>query len=131
MNVVNNLNKFFTDELDELNCKEDVKAYIVSIFDKFKRASDDLSTESITILYSQAKYNQDFQAFQRIGDYIFFSNAFAPESFIVSEDYYFSIGRLSYYSCYKLINKQWILFEQLADDFVPLSTQARSIIRNI
>jgi hypothetical protein len=42
-----------------------------------------------------------------------------------SKDYYDTIARLSYYSCYKIINKQWRLFEELADNFPVIETQVK------
>jgi len=40
-------------------------------------------------------------------------------------DYYENIARLSYYSCYKMVNRQWVLYQELADQFVVLERQAK------
>jgi hypothetical protein len=126
----NNLNSFFHKQLKELRCDENTKAYIVSVLEKFKTSASDYSKDSITILYSEAKFRQDFYTFQNIGDWLFMCNSLFPEHLNnASLEYYQSIGRLSYYSCYRLINYKWKVYETLADLFVPLSEDTRIMIR--
>jgi len=128
--TIKNLNNFFYEVFDELKCQPDTKAYIVSIFTKYKAADFDLSKDSITLTYAQAKDKRDFMIFQNLGDWIFFSQSFLPEHLNnASKEYYQSIGRLSYYSCYQIINKQWKLFEELSDNFIPLERVTRSILQ--
>jgi len=129
-NINQNLNAFFDQQLGALRCDDDTRAYITSIFNKFLDSTFDYSKESITLIYAEATYNQDFFTFQNIGDWIFFCNTLYPEHLKnASNNYYCSLGRSSYYSCYKLINRQWKLYENLADEFIPLSQSARKIIR--
>lgn len=132
MESITNLNNFFKEVFDELKCQPDTKAYIVSIFTKYKSANFDLSQDSITLTYAQAKDNRDFFVFQNLGDWIFFTKTFAPNHLNgATEEYYQSIGRLSYYSCYNLINRQWKLFEELSDNFVLLEKDTRKILNQI
>ena len=132
MEKIKNLNNFFNDIFDELNCHRDTKAYITSIFSRYHSAAFDLSKDSVTLTFSQAKNNQDFSTFQNLADWIFFSKSFAPQHLrAASEDYYYNIGRLSYYNCYKLINGKWRLFEELSDNFIPLEKKTRQILENI
>jgi hypothetical protein len=121
-----NITNFFEELLTDLDCQCDTKAYIVSIYGKYKSAEFDLSKDSVTLLFAQARYNQDFLTYQNLGDWIFFSNTLAPEHLkFASKDYYDTVARLSYYSCYKLINKQWKLFEELSDNFLTLESQVK------
>ena len=130
MNFYNSINKYFIEKLDTLDCDENVKSYIVSIFSKYKTTYYDLSKESITIQYSLAKLNNNFENFQTIGDWIFFCNTLFPETLKnASKDYYYSIGRLSYFNCYRII-KQFKIYELLADNFIILSLKSRKIILN-
>lgn len=132
MKTINNLNDFFYEIFDKLDCHSDTRAYIVSIFTKYKSAHFDLSQDSLTLKFAQAKDNKDFMVFQNLGDWIFFANTLVPNHLNnASEEYYHSIGRLSYYSCYNLINKQWKLFEELADNFVILERESREILKNL
>jgi hypothetical protein len=124
-----NLNEFFYTELEKLKCDRDTRAYVASVLTKFKTSSADLSKESITLLYAQAKFSQDFNTFQNIGDWLLYIKAFYPEHLNnASSDYYYSIGSSSYYSCYKILNKKWKLYEQLADLFPYLSLEIRKIL---
>lgn len=132
MDMINNLGSFFTDVLQKLRCEEDTRAYIISVFSKYRNSTFDLSQESITLAYARASFHQDFLGFQTIGDWLFFANTLFPESLSkTSKGYYHNLARLSYYSCYRLINRQWVLFERLADDFVPLSEATRQTFKRI
>ena len=121
-----NISSFFDELLVDLKCQKDTKAYIVSIYGKYKSTEFDLSKDSVTLLFAQARNKQDFLTYQNLGDWIFFANTMAPNHLRhASKDYYDTIARLSYYSCYKLINGQWRLFEELADDFLVLEEQVK------
>ena len=121
-----NISNFFDELLIDLECQQDTKAYIVSIYGKYKSAEFDLSKDSVTLLFAQARRKQDFLAYQNLGDWIFFVKTIAPQHLkFASKEYYDTVARLSYYSCYKLINRQWKLFEELADDFLVLEEQVK------
>jgi hypothetical protein len=124
-----NINSFFDDLLADLECQGDTKAYIVSIFGKYKNTDFDLSKNSITSLFAQARNKQDFLTYQTLGDWLFFSNTIAPQHLHhASKDYYDTVARLSYYACYKLINRQWKLFEELADRLPILENQVKALL---
>jgi hypothetical protein len=124
-----NVSNFFNELLVDLKCQDDTKAYIVSIYGKYKTAEFDFSQDSLTLLFSQARNKQDFLTYQNIGDWVFFSNTWAPAHLrFASKDYYVTLAQLSYYSCYRMTNKQWKLFEELADNFNSLEDQVREKI---
>lgn len=121
-----NITEFFNELLGDLNCQRDTKSYIIGIYGKYKSASCDLSKDSITLLFAQARRKQDFLTYQNLGDWIFFLNTLAPSHLQnASKEYYDTVARLSYYSCYKLINRQWKLFEELSDNFQTLEKQVK------
>ncbi len=123
------IGSFFDELLIDLECQNDTKAYIVSIYEKFVTTEFDLSKDSVTLRFAQARSKQDFLTYQNLGDWIFFANTIAPRHLqFASKEYYDTIARLSYYSCYKLINRQWTLFEELADDFLLLEEQVKARI---
>lgn len=131
-NLHRNITNFFEELLTDLDCHRDTKAYIISIYGKYKSAEFDLSKDSVTLLFSQARYNQDFLTYQNLGDWIFFTNTLTPQHLkYASKDYYDTVARLSYYSCYKLINKQWKLFEELSDNFLTLESQVKHKLNKI
>jgi hypothetical protein len=124
------LNFYFSQKLSPLACDENTKNYIIGIFGKYLNSQYDLSKESITLKYSQAKFNNSFITFQTIADWLFFANVLFPESFTgASAEYYTSIGRLSYYQCYKMI-REWLVYEKIADDFIPLSNNCKNLINH-
>lgn len=121
-----NVTNFFEEILNDLKCHRDTKAYIIGIYGKYKTAEFDLSKDSVTAVFSQARSNQDFSTYQNLGDWIFFANTIAPTHLqFASKDYYDTVARLSYYSCYRLINRQWKLFEELADSFPQLEARVK------
>ena len=127
-----NITNFFEEILKDLECQRDTKAYIISIYGKYKTSEFDLSKDSVTLLFAQARSKQDFLTFQNLGDWIFFANTMAPNHLQwASKDYYDTVARLSYYSCYRLINRQWKLFEELSDNFIVLEHQIKNKLRVI
>jgi hypothetical protein len=121
-----NITGFFEELLQDVKCQQDTKAYIVSIYGKYKSAEFDLSKDSVTGLLAQGRDKQDFLTYQNLGDWIFFTNTMAPDHLrFASKDYYDTVARVSYYSCYRLINRQWKLFEELADNFLFLEKQVK------
>lgn len=130
MKNFSSINNYFSQQLAELNCDEDVKNYIIGIFSKYKSSEYDLSKDSITLKYSEAKLSNNFEKFQTIADWLFYANALFPEVLKnASREYYCSLGQLSYFSCYKII-RQWKIYELLSDDFIVLSTTSGKIILN-
>jgi hypothetical protein len=124
--LLQNISDFFDEILSDLNCQKDTKAYIISTFEKYKVADHDLSQYSIGELFCQARQKHEFAIYQNIGDWIFFCNSFVPQYLKnATRDYYDNIARLSYYSCYNLINRQWRLFEELADRLVILEDEIK------
>lgn len=131
METVKSLHYYFESELKELSCTEETKAYIAGILAQYRFADDDLSNKSITLEYSLAKFENNFQRYQRVGDYLFFANSLYPESLSgASKDYYYSLGRLSYYSCYNHL-RSWKLYQEMADRFIDLSYTTRQIIQKL
>jgi hypothetical protein len=121
-----NINNFFEELLSDLKCQTTTRIYITSIYGKYKTAQFDFSQDSVGLIFCQARDKQDFSTYQNLGDWIFFANTIAPQHLQnASKDYYDTIARLSYYSCYRLINRQWRLFEELADDFSSLEDQVK------
>jgi hypothetical protein len=128
----NSVNDYFADRLTQLNCQETTKAYIVSILSKYKHAAFDYSGESLTLLYNEAQTSRDFVIFQNLADYIFFCESVFPKHLQgASKEYYHSLAQVSYYTCYRLINRQLDVYENLSDEFSSLTAKTRHIIQSI
>ena len=126
------LHEFFQEKVENIpNCEKNTKSYVASIFSKLNKENEDLSKESITIVYAQAKFQYKFELFQKIGDWILFTKSLYP-SFLkdASSEYYDTIAQCSYYKCYRIVNKQWPLFEELADTFPSVVTHMQNELLN-
>jgi hypothetical protein len=125
------IGSFFEEKISDLKCLPDTKSYIIGIFSKYKTAEFDFSQNSITILYSEAKLKNNFLIYQNIADWLLFTSSIAPEHLKhASKDYYNTIARLSYYSCFKLINKQWRCYEEIADNYNYIEYNLRNKLKS-
>lgn len=129
LTIIKNLECFFSDRTRTLiNYQETTRAYIVNVFKTAKKETSDYSKESVTIIYAKAKFEHRFDLFQNLGDWILFAQTFYPESLQnASVEYYNAIAQDSYHRCYRLLNRQWGLFEELADNFPNLVTSLRTV----
>jgi hypothetical protein len=125
-----NLGSFFTEVLSNLNCQADTRAYIISIFDKYKSAEFDLSNDSITTVFCQARQKHDFSIFRNLGDWLFFSQSVFPTGLDKhsSRDYQTTIAQMSFYTCYRMTNKSWQLYEEMSDRLTDLEQQVKSLL---
>jgi hypothetical protein len=129
METVSSLNAFFDTALAELSCDPKTRSYIVSIFVKYGKTSFDLPNESITMTFFHAKQNQDFATFQSLGDWMFFCRVEFPEHLVsASDDFYLTVGQMSYLSCYKLLKRQWLLYQEMSDRFIELENETRELL---
>lgn len=125
-----NINSFFQEKLQDLKCQPITKAYIIGIYSKYKNSDFDLSKNNITLLFLQAKEKHSFSEYQNLGDWLFYTKSIFPDFLKnASEDYYNNIAKLSYYNCYKII-KTWKVYEELADEYVPLTENVKNILKN-
>jgi hypothetical protein len=131
MELIYSLNDFFEKKLNDIKCRRDTKAYITSLLCEFKNSKSDLSNESLTLFFNKARSKNSFSDYQKLGDFIFFCDIFYEEYLNgASKEYYDSLARLSYYSCYRLTKNQWMLFEELAEDFNKIENQVKNVVKN-
>lgn len=124
-----NVYSFFNEVIQLPNCEEKTRSYIISIFSDVA-VRDDLSKESVTLLYNKALENYSFNNFRKIADWLFLAKCMFPKSLKgASSDYYNSIAQNSYYKCFAIMNKEWLIFEELADRFEPLTTSVNKSLR--
>jgi hypothetical protein len=129
MELYGKLSEFFEEVLRGLQCQQATRAYLISLYSQYRISDFDLSKESITLQFISARENQSFATYQQIADWIMFCQTLAPQHLHnASSDYYRTLGQLSYYSCYQLINRKWLLFEELADNFLPIETQIKTLL---
>lgn len=115
------LEDYFNSKLDNLSVQRETRAYILGIFHKYESAQQDLSKKSLTLEFIRAKENYNFALFQNVGDWIFWMETVHH----TSSEYQETLAKLSYYRCYQMLNRQWKLFEELADEFEIIVEQLR------
>lgn len=113
------LESLIIQRVEKINtCQDTTKSYIVGLLKSYIKEPIRFDNKSIGLDYLQACHNIKFEKFQHIGDWIFFIESNYPQYFDdSSKRYYISIGKNSYYKCFILLNKQWNVFEELADNF--------------
>jgi hypothetical protein len=130
--TLNNVNNFFTQQLELLQCQEKTRAYIVSILSKYKNSFFDYSGSSLTLQFYEARTTGNFAVFQNLADWIFFCESVFPEHLQdASKEYYHSLAQVSYYTCYKMINRKIDIYENLADEFTILTKRTNKLIQRI
>lgn len=121
------LKEYFQERIKLPNYQKETKIYITNIFVDPKI---DLLNQSITLYYSEALDQNNFEKFQQLGDWILLAKTLFPKTLNdASNDYYYTIAQLSYYKCHKMLRKQWLLYEELADKFPQLIPKLRGFLR--
>lgn len=116
------LEKFLDETIQLPDCEEKTRSYIINIFASVS-AEKDFANESLTFALKYAHDSMSFKGFKELGDWLFFTKSMFPNSLRGADPaYYDSIARTSYYRCFMLLNKEWLLYEELADQF-PKYTQ--------
>ena len=111
------LEQFLDDAIKLPNCQEKTRSYIISIFASVS-IERDFVNESLTFALKDAHDSMDFKSFKELGDWLFFTKSMFPRSLAGADPgYYDSIARTSYYKCFLLLNRKWLLYEELADQF--------------
>lgn len=130
MELVACLDHWFADRLQNLKCREDTRAYVAGVLSGFK-TNDDMSRESIVLAFYDAKSKGDFVSFQKIGDWVLWSGVIAPAAIKDHREVVESIGRMSYYTCHRIMRGQWNLYEELADNLPRISICVRKEIEGL
>jgi len=127
MEHVDSLDVWFDNALHGLRCDNDTRAYVAGVLAGFgTRADGDLSNESIVLMYNDARVNGDFSRFQRIGDWVLWVSTLYPKHVAENITLVETIGRLSYYSCHRILRREWKLYEELAEDLPRIARDARN-----
>lgn len=116
------LDQWFTDTLSGLKCHEDTRAYIVGVL---AQPLHDMSDESVVLAYRDATLIGNFVSFQRIGDWALWASAFVPRQEESQQQLIEGFGRMSYYSCHRILREQWRVYGELANDFASIVRDVR------
>lgn len=127
MDIVKGLDAWFAERLQGLKYRPETIAYVTSVLktQANPKPHENMAGRSVVLAYADAREKGDFAEYQRIGDWVLFVNVILPESIEQEREAVTTIGRLSYYSCYRLINYKWDLYEELADELPSLALHVR------
>jgi hypothetical protein len=115
---------WFSNRLEQLNRSPETKAYIVGVLNRFMISPvDDLSQRSIVLEFLEAKMSGDFSKFCRIGDWALWSLSFKMHDSLVE-----SLGRQAYATCYRLLDKKWAVFHELATDLPTVTRDLKTTL---
>lgn len=123
--IVSRLDRWFAERLQGLQYSPEALAYVTGVLSNKRWEHMDLSHDSIVMAYQEAQLFGDFSSFQRIGDWVLFIDAVHPQHFNGVRDTVETLGRLSYYRCYRLMGGQWRVYEELADELPLLAAKVR------
>ena len=121
--VVIKLDDWFADRLTQLRCSADARAYVVGVLMKYRSADEDLSRRSIVLAYCDARETGRFENFQRVGDWALWVSALQPNE--SDREIVESLGRMSYYTCHRLMRRSWPVYEELADELPVIASGVR------
>lgn len=116
---------WFDRRLRHVRCGRDTRAYLTSLMTERLTATGDMSDESVVLAYHDARNQGRFEDFQRIGDWVVWTGIIVPAYHDEHGEVYESIGRLSYYACYRILQRQWTLYEELADELPRIVDEIR------
>lgn len=115
--IFSNIQTYFIPKVEKLECQEYTKAYLISTLSNINKIPD-LSNQSLTIAYAEARARQSFIKYQNIGDYLLFIKTYAPEHLnATTQEYYITLAQISYFTCFKMTYRKLSIYEELADRF--------------
>ena len=124
MIIVNDLNSWLNETLAPLACSREAVAYIVDVLAN----KHIVQKGSIVLAFAEAKTTGKFVSYQEIGDWsLFLHSTFKP----THDDVQVTLARLSYYACYRMLRKEWKLYEELADQFPAYTEQIRHTLHRV
>jgi hypothetical protein len=128
------ISKVFEGLFSDLPCQEPTRAYVISVFSQVDHSKALCqSDQSLIILFSQARESHNFSAFQELGDRIFFLNSFFQEHLLKfgSREFFDALAQTSYWECFKLINRKWELFRELAENLPIIEDEVKLRVSKI
>ena len=121
------LEEYLNNRVKNLNCREDTSAYIINTLCNYKNNVYDFQNKSLTLEFAKAKFESSFKIYNELADHILFMETVFKGSLNgATTEYYYAIAQSSYFKCHILMNRSWILYEELADRLPELITQLQN-----
>lgn len=128
MKIVCDLNDWFSSKLASLRCKDETRAYVISVMVDFQSTNTApvFQNSSFVLEYSDAVKKYEFSRLQSIGDSALFLLSIEPQrehNAVISD-----IGMRSYDACDKLLKREWEIFGELSNKLNVISRDVNLII---
>lgn len=128
MLVVSGLDAWFAERLKDTGLRVETTAYVTGVLSRRRWEAADMSNESIVQAFQNARSTGGFAAYQRIGDWVLFVSTVMPNAMRTEQEAIQTIGQLAYLSCYRLINRKWDVYEELADQLPLVARRVRHML---
>jgi len=123
--IVKKLDAWFAERLQGMQYSPEAVAYVTGVLSKRRWEGQDMSHQSVVLAYQDARLKSDFAGFQRIGDWVLFIDSVHPQHFDGVRETVETLGRLSYYRCFRLMGGTWRVYEDLTDELPSLAAKVR------
>ncbi len=122
--------EFFYQVTSEIKAEtKEVQPYIHGVLTQYVQHQKGFPNDSVTLLFIQAQDDMSFHRFQSLGDWIFFLSSIFPTAAQKHQTVYSMVGKTCYSRCHNLLNKKWMVFEELADNFNYFALQVSEQIQ--
>jgi hypothetical protein len=112
------LEEYLNNKIKNIKCRTDTAAYVINTLKNYQNSTYEFTNTSLTLQFAEAKEESSFKKYNDLADHLLFMESIYPGALSskgASQEYYLSLGRVSYYKCYTLMNKTWPLYEELSD----------------
>src|SRR3990167_451336 len=116
------LDDWFAFRIEPVELSTEAKAYIVGVLSK----KTEVIEKSLVPEYACARSTSDFVRLQKIGDSVLFVSIIHPEFIRQELDLTYTIAKLSYYGCHRILDRKWPVYEELADRLPTIVDDVRS-----
>lgn len=122
------IDDYFDSKIRTLPFEEPLKAYIAGVLKQYVSSKNDLSNQSITLLYIKANNEMNFALFQNIADWSFWMGIFKHQMFNEHKTLYNVIASDCYRKCNIIMRNEWELFAVMSKNFPGILEQTRKSI---
>lgn len=130
MDIIKELDGWFADRLKGMRYRPETVAYVTGVLKTQARPRDEdvFANRSVVLAFQDAALKGDFAGFQRIGDWVLWIDVIMPAHLDMNREAIETIGRMSYYSCHRILHGQWLVYEELADELPSIARHARRML---
>lgn len=128
MELVTRLDDWFIERLANIDYSEMAKAYVAGVLSSVKTTSVFSRHESLVLAFDTAKRTNSFELFQRIGDWVMWAEVMDPDIIEEHRSVTEATAQLSYYACSKILQNQWPVYVELANNLPELVVAVRAQI---